>query len=105
MEDEDSKSKISRWLSSLLSTSSNDYNKCIEVFLSMFANIKLYTSDEELLLSKKVKKTLFPFEEKIKAKLSSASTKGFVSFLLLKKAMEESNLKNLKYWYYKDSVG
>lgn len=92
VEDEDSKSKISRWLSSLLSTSSNDYNKCIEVFLSMFANIKLYTSDEELLLSKKVKKTLLPFEEKIKAKLSSASTKGFVSFLLLKKAMEEEKI-------------
>ena len=54
--------------------------------------IKLYTSDEELLLSKKVKKTLLPFEEKIKAKLSSASTKGFVSFLLLKKAMEEEKI-------------
>ena len=78
VEDEESKAKISRWLSSLLSSSNNDYNKCIEVFLSMFANVKLYTSDEELLLSKKVKKTLLPFEEKIKAKLSSASTKGFI---------------------------
>ena len=91
-EQKESIDKISKWINSLLLSQSDNYDKVVEVFMSIFANVKVYSSEEELLLSKKVKKTLLPYEKKIRDKLSSESHNGFISFLVLRKAMEDEKI-------------
>lgn len=91
-EQKESIDKITKWINSLLLSQNDNYDKVIEVFMSIFTNVKIYSNEEELLLSKKVKKTLLPYENKIRDKLSSESHNGFISFLVLKKAMEEEKI-------------
>jgi hypothetical protein len=53
---EESIQKLNKWLYFLLNISENKQNLMTEKFISLLANIKIYTPEEELLLSKKVKK-------------------------------------------------
>ena len=68
----------------------NDQINTNENFLSLFSNIKIYKKEEELKLKKKVKKYLLPYKEILKTKLNSET--GFISFLYLKKILEEQKI-------------
>ena len=63
-----------------------------EKFLSLLTNIKLYTPEEELFLSKKVKKYLLPKKDIILSKLEPFKNK-FISFLFLKQIIEEQKIE------------
>ena len=69
----------------------NDEQKTKENFLSLFLNVKIYSPEEELVLNKKVKKTLIPFKDIIKQNLISDT--GFISFINLRKIMEDAKIE------------
>jgi hypothetical protein len=83
--------KLNKWINTLYMMCNNDQNKTNENFLSLFSNIKIYKSEEELKLKKKVKKSLLPYKEILKTKLNSEN--GFISFLYLKKILEDQKIE------------
>ena len=82
--------KINKWINTLYMMCNNDQINTNENFLSLFSNIKIYKKEEELKLKKKVKKYLLPYKEILKTKLNSET--GFISFLYLKKILEEQKI-------------
>ena len=88
---EESIQKLNKWLYFLLNISENKQNLMTEKFISLLANIKIYTPEEELLLSKKVKKYLLPKKEIILSKLDPFKNK-YISFLFLKQIIEEQKI-------------
>ena len=89
---EESILKLNRWLYFILNISENNKNMMSEKFLSLLTNIKIYTPEEELLLSKKVKKYLLPKKDIILSKLEPFKNK-FISFLFLKQIIEEQKVE------------
>ena len=89
---EESIQKLDKWLYFLLSISENNQNTMTEKFLSLLTNIKIYTQEEELLLSKKVKKHLLPKKEILLSKLEPFKNK-YISFLFLKQIIEEQKIE------------
>ena len=89
---EESIQKLNKWLFFLLNMSENNQNIMTEKFLSLLSNIKIYTQDEELLLSKKVKKYLLPKKDIILSKLEPFKNK-YISFLFLKQIIEEQKIE------------
>ena len=89
---EESIQKLDKWLYFLLTISDNNQNTMTEKFLSLLTNIKLYTPEEELVLSKKVKKYLLPKKEILLSKLEPFKNK-FISFLFLKQIIEEQKIE------------
>ena len=89
---EESIKKLNRWLNFILNISENNQNIMTEKFLSLLTNIKIYTPEEELLLSKKVKKYLLPKKDIILSKLEPFKNK-FISFLFLKQIIEEQKVE------------
>ena len=89
---EESIQKLNRWLYFILNISENNQNMMSEKFLSLLTNIKIYTPEEELLLSKKVKKYLLPKKDIILSKLEPFKNK-FISFLFLKQIIEEQKVE------------
>ena len=89
---EESIQKLNRWLYFILNISENNKNMMSEKFLSLLTNIKIYTPEEELLLSKKVKKYLSPKKDIILSKLEPFKNK-FISFLFLKQIIEEQKVE------------
>ena len=89
---EESIQKLNRWLYFILNISENNKNMMSEKFLSLLTNIKIYTPEEELLLSKKVKKYLLPKKDIILSKLEPFKNK-FISFLFLKQIIEEQKVE------------
>ena len=89
---EESIQKLNRWLNFILNISENNQNMMSEKFLSLLTNIKIYTPEEELLLSKKVKKYLLPKKDIILSKLEPFKNK-FISFLFLKQIIEEQKVE------------
>ena len=89
---EESIQKLNKWLFFLLNISENNQNIMTEKFLSLLSNIKIYTQDEELLLSKKVKKYLLPKKDIILSKLEPFKNK-YISFLFLKQIIEEQKIE------------
>ena len=89
--EENSIEKIRKWLNTLYMMCNNDEQKTKENFLSLFLNIKIYSPEEELVLNKKVKKTLIPFKDIIKQNLISDT--GFISFINLRKIMEDAKIE------------
>ena len=67
--------KVKKWLSTLLSLCSNDQKKMTENFLTLFSNITLYTQEQEILLSKKVKKCFLNKKDIITEKFEPFKTK------------------------------
>ena len=88
----DSKEKVKKWLSTLLLLCTNDQKKMTENFLTLFANITLYTQEQEILLSKKVKKCFLEKKDIISKKLEPFKSK-YVSFDFLKKLIEEQQIE------------
>ena len=89
---EESIQKLNKWLFFLLNISENNQNIMTEKFLSLLSNIKIYTQDEELLLSKKVKKYLLSKKDIILSKLEPFKNK-YISFLFLKQIIEEQKIE------------
>ena len=89
---EESIQKLNKWLFFLLNISENNQNIMTEKFLSLLSNIKIYTQDEELLLSKKVKKYLLPKKDIVLSKLEPFKNK-YISFLFLKQIIEEQKIE------------
>ncbi len=83
--------KMNKWINTLNMMCNNDQLKINENFLSLFTNIKIYNNEEELKLKKKVKKSLLPYKEILKTKLNSEN--GFISFLYLKKILEDQKIE------------
>ena len=89
---EESIQKLDKWLYFLLNISENSQKIMTEKFLSLLTNIKIYSSDEELILSKKVKKYLLPKKEILLSKLEPFKNK-YISFIFLKQIMEEQKIE------------
>ena len=87
-DNDDSLQKVKKWLTTLLTLCANDQKKMTENFLTLFSNITLYTQEQEILLSKKVKKCFLPKKEEITKKLEPFKEK-YISFEFLKKLIEE----------------
>ena len=90
-DNKDSLSKVKTWVSTLLNMCGNDQKKTTENFLSLFNNINLYNSEQELNLSKKIKKAFLPKKEIIFKKLEPFQNK-YISFHFLKQLIEEQNI-------------
>ena len=95
---EESLKNINDWLEYLLKINDNDKNIMQNEFLTIISNIKQYPKDQELFLSKKVKKYLLPKKDVLFEKLNSYNSK-YISFLLLKKIIEEEKIE-LKEQYF-----
>jgi hypothetical protein len=89
---------INDWLEYLLKINDNDKNIMQNEFLTIISNIKQYPKDQELFLSKKVKKYLLPKKDILFEKLNSYNSK-YISFLVLKKIIEEEKIE-LKEQYF-----
>ena len=70
----------------------NDQKKMTENFLSLFGNINLYNSEQELMFSKKIKKAFLDKKEIIYKKLEPFKNK-YISFHFLKQLIEELNIE------------
>ena len=89
---EESIQKLDKWLNYLLNISENNQNIMTEKFLSLLTNIKIYKPEEELILSKKVKKYLLPKKDILLSKLEPFKNK-YISFLFLKQIIEEQKIE------------
>ena len=89
---EESIKKLNNWLYFILNINGNNQKIMTQKFLSLLTNIKLYTPDQEILLSKKVKKYLLPKKDIILSKLEPFKNK-FISFLFLKQIIEEQKIE------------
>ena len=88
----ESQEKVKKWLSTLLVLCMNDQKKMTENFLTLFSNITLYSSDQEILLNKKVKKCFLPKKDIICQKLEPYKSK-YITFDYLKKLIEEQQIE------------
>ena len=97
----ESVSKLQTWITSLLLWESNSIPQTTEIFLDIFANIKQYTTDDELFLSKKVKKYLLPHSETLKPYL----LKQFITFSNFKLVLDTNKIElkddYLQFLFYK----
>ena len=91
-DNDDSLKRVKRWLSKLLDLCSNDQKKMTENFLTLFSNITIYSQEQEILLSKKIKKCFLPKMDIIKEKLEPFKSK-YVTFDFLKKLIEEQQIE------------
>lgn len=91
--------KIRIWVEFLFYIYHEDIAKVTETFVTLFSNIKEYTEEEDLILTKKLKKALLPYKDKLKDTLINNSNNGIVSYLVLKKFIEEEKVD------IKDSYG
>ena len=89
---EESLEKLNKWLKVFLSINDNNQVIMTQKFLSLLTGVKIYTQDQELVLSKKVKKYLLPKKDIILSKLEPFKNK-FISFLFLKQIIEEQKIE------------
>ena len=90
-EHKDSLEKVKKWLVTLFILCSNDQKKVTENFLTLFGNITIYTPEQEILLSKKVKKSFISKKEEIYKKYSSYKD-SFINFDFIKKLIENEKI-------------
>ncbi len=67
------------------------YNNINRKFPFFILNIKIYNQNGDLLFNKKVKKTLLPYKDIFQKNLISET--GFISYINLKKRMEDSKIE------------
>jgi len=89
---EDSIKKLNSWLYFMLNLNDDNQSLMTEKFLSLLSNVKTYTSEQELTLSKKVKKYLLPKKDIILSKLEPFKNK-YISFIFLKQIIEEQKIE------------
>lgn len=94
-------SKLHIWLSSLLLSEGNNIPQTTQLFLDIFTNIKQYNDEDELFLSKKVKKYLLPYTENLKPYLLNP----YITFTNFKTFIDTNKIKikddYLQYLFYK----
>ena len=83
--------KVKKWLVTLFILCSNDQKKVTENFLTLFGNITIYTPEQEIILSKKVKKSFINKKEEIYKKYN-AYKDTFVNFEFMKKLIEDEKV-------------
>ena len=83
--------KVKKWLVTLFILCSNDQKKVTENFLTLFNNITIYTQEQEILLSKKVKKSFINKKEEIYKKYDTYKD-SFVTFEFMKKLIEDEKI-------------
>ena len=91
-ENKDSLNKVKSWINTLLKMCGNEQKKMTENFLSLFGNINIYNSEQELTFSKKIKKAFLDKKEIIFKKLEPFKNK-YISFHFLKQLIEELNIE------------
>ena len=91
-ENKDSLEKVKNWIYTLLNMCENDQKKMTENFLSLFSNINIYNSEQELTFSKKIKKSFLEKKDIIYKKLEPFKNK-YISFHFLKQLIEELNIE------------
>ena len=89
---EESIKKLNNWLYFMLNLNNDNQTLMTEKFLSLLSNVKTYTSEQELTLSKKVKKYLLPKKDIILSKLEPFKNK-YISFIFLKQIIEEQKIE------------
>ena len=89
---EESIKKLNNWLYFMLNLNDGNQSLMTEKFLSLLSNVKTYTSEQELTLSKKVKKYLLPKKDIILSKLEPFKNK-YISFIFLKQIIEEQKIE------------
>ena len=89
---EESIKKLNNWLYFMLNLNDGNQSLMTEKFLSLLSNVKTYTSEQELTLSKKVKKYLLPKKDIILSKLKPFQNK-YISFIFLKQIIEEQKIE------------
>ena len=97
-ENEESLNDIHKWLYYLLSVNENNQISMQNEFLTILLNIKEYPKEQEIFLTKKIKKYLLPKKDIICKKLKSYNNK-YISFINLKKIIEEESIE-LKEQYF-----
>ena len=90
-EHKESFEKVKNWLVTLYNLCSKDQKKVTENFLTLFNNITIYTPDQEILLSKKVKKSFMAKKEEINKKYGTYKD-TYVTFDFMKKLIEEEKI-------------
>ena len=83
--------KVKKWLVTLFILCSNDQKKVTENFLTLFGNITIYTPEQEIILSKKVKKSFINKKEEIYKKYN-AYKDTLVNFEFMKKLIEDEKV-------------
>ena len=94
----DSINNIKNWLLYLLNINNNEPNVLQNEFLSIISNIKDYPAEQEIFLSKKVKKYLLPKKDILIEKFNSINKK-YITFITLKKIIEDIKIE-LKEQYF-----
>ena len=89
---EESIKKLNSWLYFMLNLNDDNQSLMTEKFLSLLSNVKTYTPEQELTLSKKVKKYLLPKKDIILSKLEPFKSK-YISFIFLKQIIEEQKIE------------
>jgi len=89
---EESIKKLNNWLYFMLNLNDDNQSLMTEKFLSLLSNVKTYTSEQELTLTKKVKKYLLPKKDIILSKLEPFKNK-YISFIFLKQIIEEQKIE------------
>ena len=95
---EESLKDIHKWIYYLLNVNGDDQSTMQNEFLTILSNIKEYPKDQELFLTKKVKKYILPKKDNIFEKLKSYKAK-YISFIALKKIIEDEDIE-LKEQYF-----
>ena len=90
-ENKESLEKVKKWLVTLFLLCANDQKKVTENFLTLFTNITIYTQEQEILLSKKVKKSFINKKEEIYKKYSLYKD-SFITFEFMKKLIEDEKI-------------
>ena len=90
-DNKESLEKVKKWLVTLFILCSNDQKKVTENFLTLFTNITIYTQEQEILLSKKVKKSFISKKEEIYKKYLSYKD-SFITFEFMKKLIEDEKI-------------
>ena len=90
-ENKESLEKVKKWIATLLKMCNDDQKKMTDNFLSLFSSITLYNSEQELILSKKIKKCFLPKKEIIFQKLEPFKN-SYISFSFLKQLIEEQGI-------------
>ena len=90
-ENKDSLDKVKNWVSTLLQMYGDDQKKMTDNFLTLFNNVKIYNSEQELTFSKKIKKCFLDKKDIILKKLEPFKNK-YISFYFMKQLIEEQNI-------------
>jgi hypothetical protein len=95
IKNEEEKSKVNIFMNTLWNLTGKNLELFEEKFFALFDNIKTYSDEEFLTLSKKLKKNILQYSSFLlnSLKLVDINNSGYVTFLTFRKILESVNLK------------